>query len=324
MRVAVAALLFSACDSSEAPDPSWTLVLEDVPGSVLSCWEAGRDDVTFVGSGGLYLHWDGEAFTMRDSGTDEWLWWTWGCAPDDAWAVGAGGTALRLLDGGSEPVPTGTEATLFGVWGPSCDDVWVVGGDPSGPTTDVVLRDRGTGLLAAGPPPRNVALFKVWGSSGEDVFVVGDGGVAWRWDGSDWTLQETGCKSRLFTVHGGGPDDVIAVGQFCAIAYDGSAWGPIVGLDIQGRQANGVYVAPDGQAAIVGFGSLKARRLADGSWLNDSSLDPIGIDFHAACGDGEGGFFAVGGNFASAASEQRGVIAHFGSSHPAARAASTR
>jgi hypothetical protein len=284
---------------------------------VLSCWAAGPDDVTFVGSDGLALHWDGESFEPIPSGTTEWLWWAWGCAPDDVWAVGAGGTVLRVVDGQVESIASGTEATLFGVWGASCDDVWVVGGDPSGPTTDVVLHDEGKGLLPAGPPPRNVALFKVWGSSADDVIVVGDGGVAWRWDGAGWTLEETGCQSRLFTVHGAGPADVIAVGGSCAIAH-GRSWGPIPGLDLTGRQPNGVHVAPDGQALIVGFGSLKARRTAEGIWIDESDVDPIGVDFHAACADGQGGFFAVGGTFASPASPQRGLIAHFGREHPAA------
>jgi hypothetical protein len=316
MRAAVAvALLAGACAKTDAR-PTWALVAENVPGSVLSCFAAGPDDVTFVGSGGLIRRWDGTAFSSRASGTTEWLWWAWGCASGDVWAVGEHGTALRLRAGAVEPVASGTDAALYGVWGASCDDVWVVGGDPLGPTTDVVLRDTGGGLLPAGPPPRNLALFKVWGSAADDVIVVGDAGVAWRFDGKAWALEETGCQTRLFTVYGGAADDVIAVGGTCAVAYDGSAWGPVAGLDLTGRLPNGVTVAPDETAAIVGFGALKARREADGTWIDESDLDPIGVDFHAVCGDGRGGFFAVGGNFVSPTATQRGVIAHWGVDHP--------
>jgi len=241
----------------------------------------------------------------------------WGCATDDAWVVGEDGTVLRLRGGDVDPVESGTDATLWGVWGPSCDDVWVVGGDSIGPTTDVVLRDTGEGLVPAGPEPLGLALFKVWGSGREDVIVVGDAGVAWRWDGEAWTLEETGCATRLFTVHGGGPDDVLAVGGTCARRFDGESWGPIAEVDQSGRQPNGVFVDDSGQAAIVGFGALKARRRSDGTWIDESDADPIGVDFHAVCGDGRGGFFAVGGNFVSPGTDQSGVIAHWGLDHPA-------
>ena len=313
------ALLAAACGEQgpEAGEARWSLVLEDTPHSILSCWSAGPDDTTFVGSEGTIRHWDGASLRTRSSGTTEWLWWVWGCAPDDAWAVGEGGTILRVRGGDIDPLDSGTAATLWGAWGASCDDVWVVGGDPQGPDTDVILRDTGGGFAPAGPDPLGLAFFKVWGSAEADVIVVGDAGVAWRWDGKIWALEQTGCTTRLFTVYGGGAGDVLAVGGTCGVAYDGSDWAPIPGLDLTGHLPNGVHVADDGSAAIVGFGAMKARRTIEGAWIDESDLDPIGVDFHAVCGDGRGGFYAVGGNFVSPGAEQRGVIAHFGLDAPA-------
>jgi hypothetical protein len=216
-----------------------------------------------------------------------------------------------------ETVTSPTEATLWGVWGPSCDDVWIVGGSPLGPETDLLLRDTGAGFQRVGPEPLNLSFFKVWGSAPDDVVVVGEAGVIWRWGGKMWSRDQAICPSRLFTVHGRAADDIVAVGQQCAIGYDGTGWSPLPGLDLTGHQPNGVFVAGDGSAVIVGFGATKARRTPEGEWIDESELEPIAVDFHGACDDGRGGFYAVGGNFINRSAEQRGVIAHWGVDPPA-------
>ncbi|MEK6609110.1 MAG: hypothetical protein AABZ30_15740 [Myxococcota bacterium] len=305
---------------AEAEVEGWALVFDELPGSVLSCFAAGEDDVWLVGTGGLLLHWDGATFRRTDTKVDGWLWWTWGCSSDDMWAVGEDGVMLRVQGGAVAPVASGANATLFGVWGASCDDVWAVGGSPTGGgENDVMLHWDGASVARVAPPEEfGVSLFKVWGSAADDVIVVGAAGLIWRGGAAGWAREESTCAQRLFTVYGSAPGDVLAVGGQCATRWNGEAWSAIPGLDITGQLPNGVHVEPDGRALIVGFGALKARRTADGTWVNESALDPYGVDFHAACGDGSGGFFAVGGNFLTPGSEQHGVVAHYGARHPQA------
>src|SRR5579863_5911400 len=50
-------------------------------------WGSGPDDVWAVGNGTI-IHWDGEAWSSRVSGTDEPLLAIWGDGADDIWATG--------------------------------------------------------------------------------------------------------------------------------------------------------------------------------------------------------------------------------------------
>jgi hypothetical protein len=42
----------------------------------------GADDVTIVGRGGTVIHWDGTAWTIQDTPTQQELWGVWGASPN--------------------------------------------------------------------------------------------------------------------------------------------------------------------------------------------------------------------------------------------------
>ena len=75
---------------------------------------------------------------------------------------------------------------------------------------------------------------------------------------------------------------------------------------------NGVACGPSGSALIVGAGGLK-QRLVDGAWINDFTEMPYD-DLHGAWSDGQGAFWAVGGDFYSGPQPGRrsGVVARYG------------
>jgi hypothetical protein len=65
--------------------------------------------------------------------------------------------------------------------------------------------------------------------------------------------------------------------------------------------------------AIVGFGGLK-QRLVDGKWIDEFDVEPY-TGLHATWADGQGTFWAVGGDFVSgpsAGKPREGVVARYG------------
>ena len=306
-----------------APQPAWQIVLAeaDLDGVVLSVWGSGPDDVYAVGgplgnSGptSLVMHFDGSAWRRLEPGGTETYWWVGGSAPDDVWMVGEAGRVTRWDGATFTEYPSGTTATLWGVWSAGPDEAWAVGGTPGDAPgdDDVVLRWDGA-AWAPDPlpaPPLGRALYKVWGATPDDLYVVGEAGVMWRRLGGQWTLLPEIAPSTLFTVAGCGADDIWAVGGQHVLRSDGDAFATVdIALT---NQVNGVACGPPGSVLLVGTGGRK-QRLVAGPGVDDF-FDLPHDDLHAAWSDGQGAFWAAGGDFftSPAAGPRRGVVARFG------------
>jgi hypothetical protein len=231
-----------------------------------------------VGERGRAVHWDGASFVEHETGTRATLWGAVVFSPREAWAVGG-----------------------------------VPGAAPESPK-DVVLRWDGTSWspeLLPQQPGR--ALFKVWGSASDDLYAVGEGGVIWHRAGTTWQLEAPTppVQGSLLTTWGCGSDEIYAVGARNVLRSDGEAWTALA-VDLT-SDVNGVSCARPGEVAIVGSGGLK-QRLVDGVWSNEFTEEPY-TDLHAVWADGEGAFWAVGGDFFSAPTPGKrrdGVVARHG------------
>ncbi len=229
--------------------------------------------VTAVGNRGTALHFDGERWLRKPTGTDQDLWGVWGAAPDDLWAVGGGG----LREG---------DATLLHYDG----NEWAEGELPS--------------LQRA----RVFALYKVWGSAADDVYAVGQSGAALHYDGESWQELFVGASDDLISIWGTGPDDIVAVGGRAAgilSRFDGRQWttqslAPLPGL-------NGVWLRTPTTAHVVGgFGTL-AR--VDLETLDITRSEPLTqLDVHGVFGTASGRIFCVGGNFVNTVPPYRNVL----------------
>lgn len=305
--------------------PAWHVVLDEktLDRAVLSVWGTGPTDVFAVGGAlgngqeSLVLHYDGNAWKELHPGGTETYWWVGGSGPNDVWMVGENGRATHWDGHAFQEQTTGVSATLWGVWAASADDVWFVGGSPGAGTSkpnDIVLHWDGKALTSiAGPQALGRAFYKVWGPSSDDLYVVGEAATIWHKKGPDWILESDPplASSTLFTVSGSSSKDVYAVGNVDVLHSNGTSWEKLP-VQLTGS-VNGVAVSTNGDAAIVGFGGLK-QRFVGGEWVDDFLSEPY-ADLHAVWADGQGAYWAVGGNFigpTNPGAPRKGIVARYG------------
>lgn len=316
------------CPATEATPgaPAWEVILDedDLDGAVLSVWGAGPEDVFIAGGplgnpgrSAVAWHYDGCQWEDLSPGGAETFWWVGGSSNTDVWFAGEKGRIAHYDGASITDVPSGVTATVWGVTAFAPDDAWAVAGTPEGGTAqpnDIVLRWDGGAWKKEELPgePRGVSLFKVWGTSGDDLYVVGEQGTIWHRGPGGWVFEGDPdlSQARLFTVNGCGKDDVFAVGGNSVLHRDAAGWSKV---DIAlGNQVNGVSCGPPGGAVVVGFGGLK-QRLVDGAWVDDFSEEPYS-DLHGAWADGQGAYWAVGGDFLTPPKDARrkGIVARYG------------
>ena len=300
---AIALVFTCACGSSNDP-PTFDVVLDHLPGAVLSFWGQSTDDLFAVGGDlgdpgeELILHYDGATWSRMQADAPT-LWWVHGFGPDDVWAVGEHGTIVHYDGSGWTTVHSSNDYTLWGIWGAAPDDLWAVGGSVTHAVPSIVLHYDGSTWSEVSELARDGDMyFKIWGSSASDIWTVSEKGFAVHYDGSTWTAVDSGAGTRLITVTGRAADDVYAVGGVTSsvlLHYDGSDWQPI-DVDLSGGLM-GVWAGPDQQLFVTGFSGIMA--LSDGEqWTPLPFVTPDCL--HATWGDGNGVILGGGGNLVSA------------------------
>jgi len=329
----VLATLAAGCSPSSgpAPTPAWHVVLHDLTPTLLSAWGASPTDVFAVGgprgngTPSAVLHYDGSAWSDLHVGGTDTFWWVAGTSHDDVWMVGENGRIEHYDGSGFHSYTSGTTATLYGVWPAAQNDVWAVGGTPtqgSAAPNDVVLHYDGDAWV---PSPLPQALgrtfFKVWGVRTTDdagvhtqIWIVGEYGTIWHQVDGTWALEASSpplATGNLTTVNGCSVTEVYAVGGQDVLTWDGASWSR---ANVQLENiVNGVSCNAPGIVAVVGSAGVK-QRLAGGVWTSDFADDPH-QDLHGVWADGQGGYWAVGGDFVSdpvPGAGRVGTLAYYG------------
>ena len=302
--------LFAGCPPASTPDAgpvdaglnSWNVVLDQLPGTLLSAWESSDGVLYTVGGtsvSGLVLRHDANGWWQMDPGTSKTLWWVHGFSADDVYAVGAEGVVTHF-DGTRWTVEhEGGEYTLFGIWGATRAELLAVGGvvTSSAPRPAVVTKRSGWQEIAVGGLPSDRALFKVWGTSARDFLVVGEGGVAARGEPDSFRPITAPTTQRLTTVHGAG-SEIYAVGGLqdpVLLRLNGADLRavPIPGTP---QLLNGVAVNRAGQVVVVGLNGYLAEGTGS-SFHEVPSLTRRGLHGVATT---RAGFVAVGGELLGA------------------------
>jgi hypothetical protein len=308
VMVTVSALLLTAC-----PPPEPQLVWEPAfdanavnAGSVSGVWASGPSDVFVVGGEterGTIFHFDGTDWSEMQlpTGTPL-LVWVHGFGPDDVWVSGTRGTVLHYDGDAWTALDSGTELDLWGVFGFAGDDLWFVGGDINAGEPVLLNYDGDAFTPYVLPSEQNpqgaFALFKVYGVAGK-LFAVGQRGLILEYDGADWIAQGAGAEANddFVSLWGVDGDFLVAVGGRAnarIATYDGTSWNTVAPSGLGGF--NAVYFdSPDEivVGGVNGQGGLFDPEIDD-VVLEDTAT---GFDIHAIFGDGQGTYYAVGGNF---------------------------
>jgi hypothetical protein len=286
------------------------VVLEDLPGALLSVWGTATDDIWAVGAdardgtGPMVLHYDGSTWDRVDTGqTEGSLWWVFGFEGGPVYMGGENGLMLRYAGSAFEVMTTPTSDTVFGIWGANPSDVWAVGGLPS--STGFAWRLRGDAWEAEPMVPADVmagsAVWKVFGTSANDVWLVGENGVGLSYDGSTLVRGDTGVGSSLFTVHANA-DRYAAVGgsgNAVIVEHDGAGWHNVTPDDAFIPGLAGVCLGSGESGVAVGlYGSVLERGAAGWAVVDLSMI--LDQNLHGVWIDPSGGVWAVGGQTLSA------------------------
>ncbi len=106
---------------------NWTLIETGVDADLYSVWGSSANDVFAVGTSGTILHYDGNSWTQMSSTTENDLNALWGFAADNVYAVGDNGTVLNYDGNAWSAIERPTSENLNAIWGPSDDRIYIAG-----------------------------------------------------------------------------------------------------------------------------------------------------------------------------------------------------
>ncbi len=110
---------------------------------------------------------------------------------------------------------------------------------------------QGSWTCVTGTVGANVWLNGIWGSSPSDLFAVGDGGAAYHYNGTAWSVLPTGTSSNLYDIWGTSPNNVYAVGVGTIQHWNGSGWSSVTSPSAVLR---GIYGSGPNEIYAVGMG----------------------------------------------------------------------
>ena len=185
-------------------------------------WALNDADAWAVGSRGVAVHWDGNAWTLVETGIRTDLTAVWGAATDDVWAVGANGIVLHWDGAAFSPMYPGIGGLLLAVSGTATDDVWMIGADGMAAHWD------GASFLASNTGGHPTSIFAI---APGDALAAGNAGC-YRWNGVGFSPTACGIRGSAAGVWASAPDDIWVASSslyrgdaFADRAHwDGTAW----------------------------------------------------------------------------------------------------
>lgn len=298
--------------STGAPADGWepSLELGEDVGALYCVWGpapslvytvAGQPLEGGLSRGGLW-RWDGAAWSAEALPEDvPGLNWVFGVGTRRVLVGDLGVILMRDGDAGPwEQHGCDTILPLWGVWGAAEDDIWAVGGD--GFLRDpVACHFDGTAWTEHELPVPSFethALYKIWGTAADDVWAVGDAGLLMHFTGpaEGWVEVPSGTEFDLISLWGTGPDEILAVGGRTTgvlSRWDGVQWTAAEVPALAGL--NGVWMAPDGTATVVGPQG-GAGTVAAGGLAVEVEASGTGLALHGVYGLPGAERWAVGGS----------------------------
>ncbi len=271
--------------------------VEGVTQTLRALWGSSASNVWAVGDEGPIIHWNGNTWTVQNSGTGARLWDIWGAAANDVWAVGRWGTIIHYDGVSWTSARNDTNGTFRSIWGTTHNDVWSFPIFPANldkglPCTHSGFHWDGADWTEAWSIPSCVSILNAWGASADDAWAIGcniapDGfctsGVLLRLTAEGWTtLPAPDSHSLLTGLWGTAGDDLWSVGcvaddkGYClwgtVIHYNGSHWTRQL-TDGVVPPLLGAWAAVDEGIWAVGVDQTIINRTGDSWWLFDSPVE---------------------------------------------------
>lgn len=153
------------------------------------------------------------------------------------------------------------------------------------------------------PLPQGNMLRAVWGSGPNDVFAVGAAGTILHFDGSQWSIMNSGTTEWLGGVWGSSSSDVFVVGDCGVLHYDGDVWHTMdSGISYR---LNGVWGSSESDVFVVGQGGTIYHY--DGNmWTEMESGITLTYNLNGVWGTSPNNVFAVSNHW-----DSDGIILHY-------------
>lgn len=325
-------LLLSGCPDDPEPEVDrgdWQLVMSELPAALLAVtgtsssdvWAAGADS----GTGPLVLHFDGTAWTKKETGTRGAIWWVHAFEDGPVFFGGSQNTLLKYDDGAFTRMITPGVArhTIFGIWGAAPDDVYAVGSVAG--KNGFIWHYDGVAWAEVDLPPLPAlpaaptgatgdrpGLFKVWGDSLGNTWVVGAYGVALRrpagtLGNGGFQVVPTNTTATLFTVAGHDGEAAIVGGGSEAVLLEGESSLTSNGVT-NVALLQGVAFGPDKKGWACGENASIFERTRKGWSRVDTGLTVEIQSLHAIWVDPDGHVWAAGGNVLTSALDKGALV----------------
>jgi hypothetical protein len=181
------------------------------------------------------------------------------------------GSSWTLISEGSFD---GTEPFYQDIWGTSATNIYAAAkctfppGEHGGCLDGFVYQYDGiswTTIYQAEP-----WLFGIWGISDTNVYAVGENGTVVQYNGTTWTVMDSGTEATLRGIWFDSPEDVFVVGDSGTIVhYDGIDWSPMTSgttvslRGIWGSSTTNVYAVGD-NSTILHYDGIRWAQMNTG------------------------------------------------------------
>lgn len=192
-----------------------------ITGNFRAVWGFDANNIWVAGEDCVIRKYDGTSWIKKDlAGTADCpnnrsLYGVWGADPNNVWLVGQVGTIIMFKAGNPmlelNPDARPIKHLLYGVWGLDASNVWAVGGNGTILKREIDWRVVRGGT--ASDPPNQLDLRGIWGFDKSSIWAVGISGTILKWNGTEWTRQDSGTSSdHLYSIWGSNIDNIWAVG----------------------------------------------------------------------------------------------------------------
>ncbi|MFH2091854.1 MAG: Ig-like domain-containing protein [Pseudomonadota bacterium] len=196
-------------------------------------WGLSSNFIVAVGNGRTIFKYDGSTWQADLNPTQEQLSGVWGVSEENFFAVGSFGTILRYDGSNWLQVKSPVTVDLQAIWGSDASNAFAVGAARkigSGRYYTILNFSGTQWTLMETPlvPDGNTGMLRsIWGTSKNNIYAVGDNGTILHFDGSGWSVVDSG---KTFTLHAvwGASDTIYASGDYgIFIRYTDKSWSDV-------------------------------------------------------------------------------------------------